>query len=186
MIDTRWSLKQRFEYQGQSIAYDVLGEGLPIVLVHGTPFSSYVWRTIARELSRYYKVYLYDLLGYGQSEKQKGQDVSLGVQNDVFVALIDHWNLVTPNVIAHDFGGATVLRAHLINGCDYNKLLLFDAVAVRPWGFAVRAAPPSARRSICGRSGLSPTRHSKCLHPWSHQSRDDGRGIGALHRTMDG
>ncbi len=134
MIDTRWSLKQRFEYQGQSIAYDVLGEGLPIVLVHGTPFSSYVWRTIARELARYYKVYLYDLLGYGQSEKRKGQDVSLGVQNDVFVALIDHWNLVTPNVIAHDFGGATVLRAHLINGCDYNKLLLFDAVAVRPWG----------------------------------------------------
>jgi pimeloyl-ACP methyl ester carboxylesterase len=121
MIDTRWSLKRRFEYQGQSIAYDVLGEGVPIVLVHGTPFSSYVWRMIARELARNFKVYLYDLLGYGQSEKRKGQDVSLGVQNDAFVALIDHWNLVTPNVIAHDFGGATVLRAHLINRCDYNK-----------------------------------------------------------------
>ena len=134
MIDTRWSLKQRFEYQRQSIAYDVLGEGVPIVLVHGTPFSSYVWRMIARELARNYKVYLYDLLGYGQSEKRKGQDVSLGVQNEVFVALIDHWNLVAPNVIAHDFGGATVLRAHLINGRDYSKLLLFDAVAVRPWG----------------------------------------------------
>ena len=94
MIDTRWSLKQKFEYQGQSIAYDVLGEGTALVLVHGTPFSSYVWRTIARELARNYKVYLYDLLGYGQSEKRKGQDVSLGVQNDVFAALVDHWNLV--------------------------------------------------------------------------------------------
>ncbi len=56
MIDTRWSLKQRFEYQGQSIAYDVLGEGVPIVFVHGTPFSSYVWRMIARELARNHKV----------------------------------------------------------------------------------------------------------------------------------
>ena len=26
------------------------------------------------------------------------------------------------------------MRAHLINGCEYSKLLLFDAVAVRPWG----------------------------------------------------
>lgn len=134
MIDTHWSLKQRFEYQGQSIAYDVLGEGDPIVLVHGTPFSSYVWHTIARELARQYKIYLYDLLGYGQSDKRKDQDVSLGVQNDVFAALIEHWNLAQPNVVAHDFGGATALRAHLINGCDYRKLLLFDVVAIRPWG----------------------------------------------------
>jgi pimeloyl-ACP methyl ester carboxylesterase len=37
-------------------------------------------------------------------------------------------------VIAHDFGGATALRAHLINGCDYAKLLLIDPVALRPWG----------------------------------------------------
>ncbi len=134
MIDKSWALKQRFEFQGQSIAYDVLGEGPPLVLVHGTPFSSYVWRTIARELARSYEIHLYDLLGYGQSEKRDGQDVSLGVQNDVFAALIEHWGLTTPNVLAHDFGGATVLRAHLINGCDYRKLLLFDAVAVRPWG----------------------------------------------------
>ena len=134
MIDPRWSLRQEFGYQGQSIAYDVLGEGDPLVLVHGTPSSSYVWRRIARELARNHRVYLYDLLGYGQSEKRNGQDVSLGVQNDVFAALIDHCNLAKPSVIAHDFGGATVLRAHLLNGCDYNKLLLFDAVAVRPWG----------------------------------------------------
>jgi pimeloyl-ACP methyl ester carboxylesterase len=134
MIDPSWSLRQTFDYQGQSIAYDVLGEGDPLVLVHGTPFSSYVWRRIARELSRHHRVYLYDLLGYGQSEKREGQDVSLGVQNDVLAALIEHWNLERPNVIAHDFGGATVLRAHLINGCDYNKLLMFDVVAVRPWG----------------------------------------------------
>jgi pimeloyl-ACP methyl ester carboxylesterase len=134
MIDPTWSLEQRFEYEGQSIAYDILGEGDPTVLVHGTPFSSYVWRKIGRELARSYKVYLYDLLGYGQSEKFENQNVSLGVQNDVFAALIEHWELPQPNIIAHDFGGATVLRAHLINGCDYRKLLLFDAVAVRPWG----------------------------------------------------
>ncbi len=134
MVDMGWSLKQRVNYQGQSVAYDVLGEGEPIVLVHGTPFSSYVWRRIARELARGYKVHLYDLLGYGQSEKRESQDVSLGVQNGLFTALIDHWGLSRPNVVAHDFGGSTVLRAHILDNCDYRKLLLFDPVAVRPWG----------------------------------------------------
>ncbi len=134
MIDRQWSLKRRFDFQGQSVAYDVLGEGSPLVLVHGTPFSSYVWRTIARELARHHTVYLYDLLGYGQSEKREGQDVSLGMQNGLLAALLRHWGLTLPNVLAHDFGGATVLRAHLIDGCDYRRLLLFDAVAVRHWG----------------------------------------------------
>ena len=39
-----WHLWKNFDYDGQSVAYDTLGEGNPIVLIHGTPFSSYVWR----------------------------------------------------------------------------------------------------------------------------------------------
>ena len=68
------------------MAYDVLGEGGPVVLVHGTPFSSYVWRGIARELARTRQVFVFDLLGYGQSEKRDGQDVSLGVQNELLAS----------------------------------------------------------------------------------------------------
>ena len=129
-----WRLTRSFDFQGQSVACDVLGDGPALVLVHGTPFSSFVWRRIAREMARRHSVHLYDLLGYGQSEKREGQDVSLGVQNKLLAALLRHWGLERPTVIAHDFGGATALRAHLIDGCDYEKLLLIDPVAVRPWG----------------------------------------------------
>ncbi len=129
-----WKLTQTFDFEGQSVAFDVFGAGEAVVLVHGTPFSSYVWRSIARELARDWQVYIFDLFGYGQSEKTEGQDVSLGVQNRLLAALLQHWGLDRPKVLAHDFGGATVLRAHLIDGCDYDRLLLFDPVAVRPWG----------------------------------------------------
>jgi pimeloyl-ACP methyl ester carboxylesterase len=129
-----WRLNKSFDLDGQFVAYDTLGTGDPIVLIHGTPFSSYVWRTIARELARDHKVHVFDLLGYGQSEKAKGQDVSLGVQNRVLAALLRHWHLDRPKVMAHDFGGATALRAHLLDGCEYEKLLLIDPVAIRPWG----------------------------------------------------
>jgi len=132
-MQTGWTLSRRFDHQGRSIAWDVLGAGEPVVLVHGTPFSSYVWRRIAPELARDRAVYLFDLLGYGQSE-QPDADVSLGVQNGVLAALLDHWGVDRPKVLAHDFGGATALRAHLLDGCDYERLLLIDPVAVRPWG----------------------------------------------------
>jgi len=129
-----WRLAKQFDFQGQPVAFDTFGAGEPVVLIHGTPFSSYVWRSIARELAREYQVYVFDLLGYGQSAKTEGQDVSLGVQNAVLAALLHHWHLDRPKVIAHDFGGATALRAHLLDGCDYDKLLLVDPVAIRPWG----------------------------------------------------
>jgi pimeloyl-ACP methyl ester carboxylesterase len=57
-----------------------------------------------------------------------------GVQNRIFAALARHWGLDAPDVVAHDFGGATALRAHLIDRVDYNSLTLIDPVAIRPWG----------------------------------------------------
>jgi pimeloyl-ACP methyl ester carboxylesterase len=133
-MTANWSLGRTFSFEGERIAYDLMGEGPPLVMVHGTPFSSYVWRYIARELAGERQVVLFDLLGYGQSEMRAGQDVSLGVQNRVLAALLRHLGLARPDVIGHDFGGATLLRAHLLDGCDYHRMLLFDVVALSPWG----------------------------------------------------
>lgn len=129
-----WSLDRSFNFDDQEVRYAVFGAGPPVVLVHGTPFSSYVWRRIAPILAKNRRVYVYDLLGYGQSEKRANQDVSLGVQNRLFARLLDHWSLERPDVVAHDFGGATVLRAYLLNGCRYRTLTLIDPVALAPWG----------------------------------------------------
>ncbi len=133
-MTSAWSLGRVFSFEGQRVAYDVLGKGSPVVLVHGTPFSSYVWRNIARELASEHQVFLFDLLGYGQSEMREGQNVSLGIQNRLLAALLRHWQLERPHVLCHDFGAATALRAHILGGCEYAKLLMFDAVAIRPWG----------------------------------------------------
>ncbi|WP_118180186.1 alpha/beta fold hydrolase [Paraburkholderia phosphatilytica] len=129
-----WTLDRQMDFRGQTVRYRVRGDGPPLVMVHGTPFSSYVWHRIAPHLEATRTVYLYDLLGYGQSEMRAGQDVSLGVQNALLAELLAHWQLDRPDVVAHDFGGATALRAHLIDGCDYRTLTLIDPVAVAPWG----------------------------------------------------
>jgi pimeloyl-ACP methyl ester carboxylesterase len=123
-----------YSFHGQCVRYWVEGAGPALVMVHGTPFSSHVWHRIAPQFTPTRTVYRFDLLGYGESEKRAQQDVSLGVQNTLFTELLAHWGLGEPDVVAHDFGGATALRAHLLNGCDYRSLTLIDPVALAPWG----------------------------------------------------
>src|SRR5262249_16957618 len=97
-------------------------------------FSSYVWRQIAPELARTHQVFLYDLLGYGQSEMRDGQDVSLGIQNRLLAALLKHWRLERPFILCPDFGAAPTFPAHLLPACQFARIAMFDAVAIRPWG----------------------------------------------------
>ena len=113
--------------------YGVAGQGPPVVVVHGTPWSSFNMRHLIAGLSRDFSVYHYDLLGYGQSDRSPG-DVSLGVQNRVLAELMDHWGIGSPAVVGHDFGGATVLRSHLLDGCGFQRIVLVDPVALSPWG----------------------------------------------------
>lgn len=129
----KWSLPNVFEFEGQKVRWGVMGEGAPLVFVHGTPFNSVIWRRIIPYIASQRRIYFYDLLGYGQSEMRAGQDVSLGVQNRVFAALLDYWRLELPDVVGHDFGGATALRAHLLDAKNYRSLTLIDPVAVAPW-----------------------------------------------------
>jgi pimeloyl-ACP methyl ester carboxylesterase len=58
----------------------------------------------------------------------------LGIQNQVLDQLLNHWGLKTPAIIGHDFGGTTVLRTHLLNGRNFDKIILIDPVAISPWG----------------------------------------------------
>lgn len=128
-----WHLERQILFEGRTVRYGVLGSGPPLVMVHGTPWSSFNLRHLIAGLSPQYTVYFFDLLGYGQSD-QSDADVSLGIQNKVLGRLLDHWKLDNPAIIGHDFGGATVLRSHLLDGRAFEKIVLIDAVAISPWG----------------------------------------------------
>jgi pimeloyl-ACP methyl ester carboxylesterase len=127
-------LTERFEWQGRQIAWGRAGHGPPVVFCHGTPFSSLLWQPFADSLSRDFTVHLWDMPGYGRSSKHAEHDVGFGTQSAALTALLDHWGLDRPHVIAHDFGGAVSLRTHLVHGVAYASLMLVDVVAVPPVG----------------------------------------------------
>ncbi|PWU68806.1 alpha/beta fold hydrolase [Gracilibacillus dipsosauri] len=130
---SNFRLTKSFQSSYGKIKYDVKGEGKALVLVHGTPWSAYNYRHLIDALSDWYKVYYYDLIGYGQSEKIE-TDVSLGIQNEVLNELLRHLDVSKPIIIGHDFGGGTALRTHIVNQIDFEKIVLIDPVAIGEWG----------------------------------------------------
>jgi pimeloyl-ACP methyl ester carboxylesterase len=129
-----WVLRERWDSPSGTVRYDVFGDGPPVVLVHGTPSSAYLWRHVVSELASAWTVYVYDLLGYGSSEKRAGQDVSIGAQTRLLCRLLDFWELEKPAIAGHDFGGAITLRTHLLERRPFSAIALLDPVALGPWG----------------------------------------------------
>ncbi|MCP5088497.1 MAG: alpha/beta hydrolase [Rhodobacteraceae bacterium] len=127
-------LDQRFSFREQSVAWGCLGDGDPVVLIHGFPWNAQAWRRIAPWLAKTHKVYFFDMVGTGLSQSSTRQNVTESVQSDLLEALFKHWCLDAPQVVGHDFGGLAALRGHFVNGLTYAKLHLINAVAVLPSG----------------------------------------------------
>jgi haloalkane dehalogenase len=62
------------EVDGKGMAYVELGEGRPIVFLHGNPASSYIWRNIMPIVAPHGRCIAPDLIGMGDSEKLDGDD----------------------------------------------------------------------------------------------------------------
>ena len=73
-----FSEKKRFVKVGKAdVAYYEEGNGEPLLLLHGCPFSSYIWRKVIPRLSSHYRCLAPDLLGLGDTETPEGADWSL-------------------------------------------------------------------------------------------------------------
>ena len=129
-----WHLDAVIETSAGTVAAGSTGKGPDLVLAHGWPWSSFSWHRVIPELAKSHRVHWYDMPGYGRSGKRPEQRTSLDVQGRVFSEVLQHWGLERPNVVAHDFGGATTLRAHLLHGCEFERYVLMNVVAMRPWG----------------------------------------------------
>jgi pimeloyl-ACP methyl ester carboxylesterase len=191
-------LSEEFSWRGRTVRWARAGSGPNVVLCHGTPWSSELWRPIAEALAPSFTVHLWDMPGYGRSSKDPEHRVSLDVQGELLEDLLSHWELESPHMVAHDFGGAVALRAHLLHGKGYASLALVDVVALRPWGsefFRLVAEHPEVftrlpravhegalRAYVSGAShrGLSAAALESLVAPWS-----DDVGQAAFYRQIE-
>lgn len=121
---------------GHRIAYGVAGTGDPIVLIHGTPAFSHIWRNVVPKLTAAgYQVHVYDLLGFGRSERPADPrvDTSVSAQVPVLLKLLDIWKLDRAHIVGHDIGGSIAQHLAVYHPARVISLTLIDSVSFDSW-----------------------------------------------------
>jgi haloalkane dehalogenase len=102
--------KKRQRVLGHEMAYLEVGEGAPIVLLHGNPTSSYLWRNVLPHLQSLGRCIAPDLIGMGDSDKlpDSGPGSYRFVEHrrylDALLEALDVRERVT--LVVHDWGSA--------------------------------------------------------------------------------
>lgn len=96
-----------FESTGGNIAYLDYGQGPTIVLLHGVPSSSWLYRKMLVELQDDYRVIAIDLLGFGSSDKPHSSAANYDPKAQALYVeqVLDHLGISAYSLLFHDMGG---------------------------------------------------------------------------------
>lgn len=121
--------KQFVDVDGLRLAYVEEGQGDPIVLLHGNPTSSYLWRNVVPHLVNSGRVIVPDLVGQGDSDKLPAEQ---GPERYSFEVVYDYLNKqlaalgcdANVTLVIHDWGSALGFHwaqhhADAVNGIAY-------------------------------------------------------------------
>lgn len=102
------------------------GPGVPVLLLHGYPTSSYLWRDVQRDLGPRHPTYAPDLLGMGCSEKPRAARYDHASQARLMLSLLSSLGLERVAVVAHDVGGPVAVHLAALAPERVAALVLVD------------------------------------------------------------
>lgn len=102
------------------------GEGHPIVMVHGTPTWSFLYRHLITGLRDDYRMIAPDNLGFGLSDKPTDYSYQPKDQARNLAAFIDGLGLDDFTLVVHDFGGPIGLSYALDHPERVRRLVIFN------------------------------------------------------------
>jgi len=119
--------------RGGTMAYLHMGKGEPVILVHGIPTNSGLWRNVMPALADRFALYAPDMIGYGASAKPTDQDLSVAAQADYLADFMDAVGIESVHLVGHDIGGGVVQVFTVRNPNRVNKIVLIDSIAYDSW-----------------------------------------------------
>jgi pimeloyl-ACP methyl ester carboxylesterase len=115
------------------VAYLDTGAGPPVLLLHGCPFSSFIWRKIIPVLAEHCRCLAPDLLGLGDTETPPDADWSLPAQAATVLGLLDALGIDCAHVVAHDHGAAIAQLLAAEHPQRIQRLVITNAEAYDNW-----------------------------------------------------
>ena len=131
--------KRKIRTFAGDVAYLRKGQGPAVLLLHGIPSSSYLWRDVIDPLSATFDVLAPDLLGYGDSDKRLDADLSIAAQARYMVAFMETLGLHQAAVIGHDIGGGVAQLMAVDEPQRVARLTLIDSAVDNNWPVPVIA-----------------------------------------------
>jgi haloalkane dehalogenase len=156
------------------------GQGPPIVMVHGTPTWSFLYRHLVKGLRDRYRCVVPDHLGFGLSDKPRAFSYRPADQAANLAKLVDSLRLKDITLVVHDFGGPIGLSYAIDHPENVGRLVIFNT-----WMWSFRG---DRRRELVGR--LLGSALGRLLYRfgfsvqrlWRDAIADRGRYTPAVHR----
>lgn len=125
-----------FEVDGVRMHYVDEGQGEPLLMLHGTPAWSFLYRDLIKALAPNYRCIAPDHLGFGLSDKPEQADYQPKDHARRLRALIEHLGLQDLTLIVHDFGGPIGLSYAVEQPGNIRSLVLFNT-----WMWSLQGEP---------------------------------------------
>jgi len=119
-----------------NIAYTDHGRGDVIVLLHGVPTSSWMYRKVIGSFQQSVRVISVDLMGFGSSDKPEndGQVYRPERQAERVLALLRSLDIKTYSVLMHDMGGLVAWEMMRQDRANISRLVVLNTI-VNQQGF---------------------------------------------------
>jgi haloalkane dehalogenase len=141
------------------LAYRELGDGPPVLLLHGWPTSSFLWRNVMAPMASAHRVVALDLPGFGDSDKPLGTRYSFELFARVIDGFLAQLGIDRLGLAVHDLGGPIGLHWTLTRPGRVTRLALLNTLVYPEFSEAtkefVRAClSPELREKLTSAAGL--------------------------------
>src|SRR5258708_5556551 len=110
------------------IYYRTVGQGSPLVLLHGFGVSGYIWQLMLPYLAQRHQVFIIDLPGYGKSTFTPPW--RLREMAPLLITLLRELNLSSVALMGHSMGGAIALHISASTPELVERLVLVSAAGI--------------------------------------------------------
>jgi haloalkane dehalogenase len=143
-----------------TIAYRDQGAGPAVLLLHGWPTSSYLWRNVMPAIARRNRVVAMDLPGFGASAKPLGRHYGFATFSSAIDGLLAELGIDQVALGGHDLGGPIAARWAMqwpdrVTGLALLNTLLYPDLDPAVVEFVTALMTPGTREKLTSSSGLA-------------------------------
>lgn len=110
------------------IHYRYAGDGNPVLLLHGWPTSSYLWRKVITPLSKAHHIIAPDLVGFGLSDKPLNVSYNVEYHSTILNEFLNKLDIRKVDMVVHDLGGTIGLSWALQNQERISRIAVLNTI----------------------------------------------------------